>query len=690
MTGAPSPSGAAVPDVRGKKSGPGAVWRGVAHWLGSLQVAVAGLALFGAALAVGTVVESWYSGKLAQELVYRAWWFSLLIGLLGGNIFFAAAKKWPWKKHQTGFVITHLGLLMLVAGGILNALGGTDALMVLVDTRDADLQREHGATQETARTIERDRAAIAVQLPPKGREKGEAVSYAFEPGSLPWRADPSTQTRVGPLLAGLSWLAHPLPRAWEADLPDGARLEVLDFYPAVRPGRFKAAEPGAAKTFPALRFQLASPMAGTLPEDWVALRPGEQTSERGAGLVEFLGTCPAPVLDEFCAPPPKEPGAKGQLVLWLGGGRHRIPVDAALDRALPVGETGWRMKVVRYVPDLVHAQDPDADPADPAVEFDLLSPDGRTTPCAALARFSRGTLFKAEAAEALTDLRVWYHPPDYQYGKKPHPGRRDGLRALLQLVKGDGGRLYYRSFHTDRRGDFTFEKAGAVGEGRVTLDIWPGMDWKFHVLQWLPEAVPEPEYVPVDLRPGGERPGNPPAVRCRLTKGSQTSEEFWVTQTDGGRVRVPLGDEEYRVGYHVKAEPLPFSLRLLRAEQTNDGSSAQAATYASYVQLTDPEEKVKDEDHVISMNAPLYHRGYKFYQSGYELVDLDRATDKPVSRSVFTVGYDPGIYLKYLGQIMLGAGIFTMFYMRAYFFKPRGKKAPAGADGPPAAAAQEG
>jgi hypothetical protein len=44
---------------------------------------------------------------------------------------------------------------------------------------------------------------------------------------------------------------------------------------------------------------------------------------------------------------------------------------------------------------------------------------------------------------------------------------------------------------------------------------------------------------------------------------------------------------------------------------------------------------------------------------------------------VFSVGYDPGIYLKYLGQVMLGVGIFTMFYMRAYFFKPRGRKAAA-------------
>src|SRR5437870_2027530 len=45
--------------------------------LGSLQVAVVGLAIFAFVLAIGTMVESWYTGKLAQELIYRSWWFLL-------------------------------------------------------------------------------------------------------------------------------------------------------------------------------------------------------------------------------------------------------------------------------------------------------------------------------------------------------------------------------------------------------------------------------------------------------------------------------------------------------------------------------------------------------------------------------------------------------------------------------------
>src|ERR1700751_1797569 len=69
--------------------------------VGSLQFAVILLALFAAVLAIGTVIESDDNSTIAQDVVYRAWWFKLLLFLLGVNIFFAAAKKWPWKKYQT-------------------------------------------------------------------------------------------------------------------------------------------------------------------------------------------------------------------------------------------------------------------------------------------------------------------------------------------------------------------------------------------------------------------------------------------------------------------------------------------------------------------------------------------------------------------------------------------------------------
>src|SRR5262245_40012126 len=86
--------------------------------LSSLQLAIGLLSLFTLCLIVATLLESAYSTKIAQDLIYRTWWFSLLLVFLAANVLGAALKKYPWKKSQTGFLITHSGLLVLVFGGL--------------------------------------------------------------------------------------------------------------------------------------------------------------------------------------------------------------------------------------------------------------------------------------------------------------------------------------------------------------------------------------------------------------------------------------------------------------------------------------------------------------------------------------------------------------------------------------------
>src|SRR5262249_51891492 len=100
----------------------------------SLRLAVVLLSLFTACLAGATLVESRYGARIAQDLVYRAWWFAVLLALLAVNVTCAALKKYPWKRHQTGFLITHFGLLLLLAGGLLTSLFGVEGQVVLIDT----------------------------------------------------------------------------------------------------------------------------------------------------------------------------------------------------------------------------------------------------------------------------------------------------------------------------------------------------------------------------------------------------------------------------------------------------------------------------------------------------------------------------------------------------------------------------
>ncbi len=58
-----------------------------------------------------------------------------------------------------------------------------------------------------------------------------------------------------------------------------------------------------------------------------------------------------------------------------------------------------------------------------------------------------------------------------------------------------------------------------------------------------------------------------------------------------------------------------------------------------------------------------------------EIFDLAEGAEtqrEQLFMSTLTLNHDPGRGLKYAGSLLVVAGILTMFYMKAYFFKRRG------------------
>src|SRR5262249_20353005 len=86
------------------------------RFLASLKLAVFSLGSLAATLAYATFFESWYGTGAVQEWIYRSPWFAVLLAFLGMNILCAALIRYPWKRRQTGFLITHVGLLTVLAG----------------------------------------------------------------------------------------------------------------------------------------------------------------------------------------------------------------------------------------------------------------------------------------------------------------------------------------------------------------------------------------------------------------------------------------------------------------------------------------------------------------------------------------------------------------------------------------------
>src|SRR4051812_41803807 len=86
----------------------------VYRFFASLKLAVISLGTLAGVLAYATFFEKWYGTAAVQEWIYRSAGFSILLAFLAANVLCAALIRYPWKKRQTGFVIPHAGLLVLL------------------------------------------------------------------------------------------------------------------------------------------------------------------------------------------------------------------------------------------------------------------------------------------------------------------------------------------------------------------------------------------------------------------------------------------------------------------------------------------------------------------------------------------------------------------------------------------------
>ncbi len=139
--------------------------------LASLKLAVVLILSLALLLGLATFVEANFGTAAVAFLVYHTWFFAALLALLATNIFCAASIRFPWKRHQTGFVVTHIGLLTLLAGSAISDRGSVNSQMLVFLG-----QANHVA-------IDMEQSTINVADIP-GRP--EPVQVRFQPGPFNW------------------------------------------------------------------------------------------------------------------------------------------------------------------------------------------------------------------------------------------------------------------------------------------------------------------------------------------------------------------------------------------------------------------------------------------------------------------------------------------------------------------------
>jgi len=187
-------------------------------FLASLRLAVVVMVTLASTCAFATFYEMEHGTAAVQRDIYRTPGFTLLLGLLGVNIFCVMVSRWPWKKHHAGFVVAHVGILILLAGSLISLHTGLDSNMALYEGESAD------------RVTLLDKALFVSQ-------SGTApVSFPAEFERRP--PHPGAEQRF--------------------PLPGGEALVAEDYAPHVQVAEtFAAGSPG----FPALHFILQAPFA---------------------------------------------------------------------------------------------------------------------------------------------------------------------------------------------------------------------------------------------------------------------------------------------------------------------------------------------------------------------------------------------------------------------------------------------
>jgi hypothetical protein len=216
--------------------------------------------------------------------------------------------------------------------------------------------------------------------------------------------------------------------------------------------------------------------------------------------------------------------------------------------------------------------------------------------------------------------------------------------ALAVLLTADG-QLEYQTRH---KGDFTPIQPLKVGVDNSTG--W--MDMQFKVSERLPQAVPEETYEP---EPFPYQKDLSPAIHYEVV-GRAGKKDGWLGMQTQDSFK--LDGSDYELAYGPKQITLPFAIRLVKFTLGKDPGTDKAASYASDIYYTDEKTPGQETPYNISMNKPLHYVGYTIYQASYE------PQPDGTYISVFAVGQDPGMAVKYGGAIILVLGIILMFWFK--------------------------
>jgi len=590
-------------------------WAGdVFDFLASLKLAVVLLVVLGVVCIAGTITESSYTARLAQRLVYRAGWFDLLLAGIFINVLFATLNRFPWRISQSGFLITHLGVLTLLVGSLIAHRFGVEGNLMLSEGQSGD-------------RISLDRFHISFQ------EVGENARYKFETVEVEWGHPEKSEQHYPIKELGLNVIAD-------------------NFYPHSE--WVEEWEEGGPVENPAVHFAIDSTFAGRMAEGWLApLFPGQNDVDLVAANVtsRLIGDAAALQEELQSSPSPREDSSKGWLEIQFGGGLEPQEIDVlqAMVTKVPIAGTEYSVFVTEqfdyaYVNSENRLADDPTKKPNPAILYEIYR--GEEKIADRLFKFSLIPEFDSMHGKA-EDL-----PFKIAY-RRSLGGVRSG-QAEFAILMGPGDDLHWKV--TTGGGEVG---SGSLEVGRPVPMTMMTAGMSLVVDRYLHTAQRRQNLVEMPIEKGDFRNK---AAHLRVVDSDGNEKAFW--QEAYSQQEIELGGKRFLVAYGPEQVPLGFSIQLKDFRLlTYPGSAGRPMSYESDVHVVARSGNgTMTRDVTIKMNEPMDHGGFRVFQSSY----INEPRGDP-QISVFSIAHNPGIWVIYIGSIVLCVGIALMFWAKPFF-----------------------
>jgi hypothetical protein len=591
--------------------------KGLFKYFSSVKLAVISILLLSAVLAFATIMGSYYGMRGSQIVVYQRWWFGGVLFLLGLNVFCAAMSRFPWKLRQAGFVITHLGIIVILVGAFVTQQFGMDGNMPIPEKK------------QSSEIVLNDLKLIL-----RDQKTGKVESF-----SVP----EFHRTKEGEIL--------------KVKLAGGEDLIIDKVIPRAIPETKMILSPIPGVGLPAVKVGLTNSRFQI--EEWLRLDPKNEKSELNLGpaIVTFQKLIHKDDESRFFQTKPENKVNnvdKGRLLVERNGQRFALKITDLIGSWRAVKDIDLEVKVERYLPYAVvegkKLVSKSTEPVNPAVE--LLVRDTKNPQTVekhtVFALFPEFTTLHGGKKSAEKTLGVTF---GMQKSEEPSQlmgvGKSRGRLYLAQTA--DNSKILYRVLASSG----ALNSQGELVPGKKIPTGW--MDIELELKEWLPSAVFDEEPRSVDVLQGADEPF---LTAIRVKVGDRPS--FWLLEGAGKGLAV--GAMDLIIEYSRDKLQLPFSLYLDKFSMGTNPGTNTAASFISDVTVKDPKANA-DKKAMISMNEPLKYGGYYFYQASYQLSPGQPAV------SVFAVNHDPGRVLKYLGSLIMTLGIALMFYMNPHYLK---------------------